>query len=190
MSTTQQPIAVFLRGINVNGVRIAMADLQACVGAAGYRDVTTILATGNVVCTPTTDQSDAAHGELLEAVLSTRFGYTASIHLRRAADIAALCTAAGSLTVAPTAHCYAVICRDEAIVDELAAGYAALPPDPTQSFVAVGRDALWVVPKGQTLEAPFGKRILGNKRYAPLVTSRTIDTMKKTLQKMPVSERR
>jgi uncharacterized protein (DUF1697 family) len=134
MSTTQQPIAVFLRGINVNGVRIAMADLQACVGAAGYRDVTTILATGNVVCTPTTDQSDAAHGELLEAVLSTRFGYTASIHLRRAADIAALCTAAGSLTVAPTAQCYAVICRDEAIVDELAAGYAS-----DRARCAVGR---------------------------------------------------
>ena len=41
-----------LRGVNVGrGNRVAMADLRATVAACGFTDVTTVLASGNVVFT-------------------------------------------------------------------------------------------------------------------------------------------
>ncbi len=42
----------FLRGINVGKAkRVAMADLRAILESAGFRDVRTLLQSGNVVCT-------------------------------------------------------------------------------------------------------------------------------------------
>ena len=42
---------VFLRGINVNGIKIKMQDLKAVLTNLGFTDVKTILATGNVILT-------------------------------------------------------------------------------------------------------------------------------------------
>jgi uncharacterized protein (DUF1697 family) len=39
----------FLRGINVGGRIIKMADLRICLEKAGFGDVKTILQTGNVI---------------------------------------------------------------------------------------------------------------------------------------------
>ncbi len=70
--------AVFLRGINVGGVRITMKDLAAVLVAAGYRRVITVLASGNVILDA--DVHDA--GSLttdIESVLCERFGYRARV---------------------------------------------------------------------------------------------------------------
>ena len=40
---------VLLRGINVGGINIKMADLRVALTAAGFTDVRTVLATGNVL---------------------------------------------------------------------------------------------------------------------------------------------
>ena len=39
----------FLRGINVGGTKLKMADLKKEFEAAGFTDVITVLATGNVI---------------------------------------------------------------------------------------------------------------------------------------------
>src|SRR5699024_5316218 len=39
----------FLRGINVGGIKIKMADLKKEFETAGFTDVVTVLATGNVI---------------------------------------------------------------------------------------------------------------------------------------------
>ena len=41
--------AAFLRGVNVGGVNLKMADVAAALAAAGFDDVRTVLASGNVV---------------------------------------------------------------------------------------------------------------------------------------------
>jgi uncharacterized protein (DUF1697 family) len=47
---TAQPYIALLRGVNVVGHRlVAMADLQKSLGSLGYRNVRTLLASGNVV---------------------------------------------------------------------------------------------------------------------------------------------
>ena len=54
-----------LRGINVGGKRLAMADLRRVAEALGWRDVATVLATGNLIFTP-------AHRTAEPAQLSAR----------------------------------------------------------------------------------------------------------------------
>jgi uncharacterized protein (DUF1697 family) len=173
------PIAIFLRGINVNGSRIAMADLSACLQDAGYTQMHTILATGNVVCVPPNGLPAESIKSDVERILTQRFEYPATVHLRSQAELCALTNAAALLTVAAEQHCYAVIADTPATIHALASAYAALPNEPLQQFVACGIDALWVVPKGQTITAPFGKVLLGSARYKANVTTRTIATIEK-----------
>jgi uncharacterized protein (DUF1697 family) len=49
-----------LRGINVGGKRLAMADLRRIAESLGWRDVATVLATGNLIFTPARGTPDAA----------------------------------------------------------------------------------------------------------------------------------
>ncbi|HUL98158.1 MAG TPA: DUF1697 domain-containing protein, partial [Mycobacterium sp.] len=41
--------AAFLRGVNVGGVNLKMAEVAKALTAAGFTDVRTILASGNVL---------------------------------------------------------------------------------------------------------------------------------------------
>jgi len=79
-----------LRGINVGGRnRILMADLRACLEAAGYEDVRTYIQSGNVVFR--SDLGDRA--ELtsdLERILTGSFDYRATIELRDVAQMRAV----------------------------------------------------------------------------------------------------
>ncbi len=176
---TNQPLYIFLRGINVGGVRIVMNDLAATLAAAGYGAVQTVLATGNVVCRPAHVTDTAGYKADIERLLSDRFGYRASVHIRRQADLIRLCAAADLLHRDATQHCYALIADSEATIAALGRDYGAIPADPQQQFSAHGADALWVVTKGQTLTAPFGTIVLGSATYKAKVTSRTIATIQR-----------
>jgi uncharacterized protein (DUF1697 family) len=176
------PIYIFLRGINVGSIRIGMADLVATLRSAGYTDVQTVLATGNVVCRPPTGSDTAATKTTIERVLSERFGYTATVHLRTHTALVALCMAARQFSDDLSRHQYALIADGTATVSALEEAFTKLPVDPQQSFTALGADALWVVPKGQTLTAPFGKIVLSTATYKTRVTSRTVATVERLLQ--------
>lgn len=68
-----------LRGINVGGNRvIRMADLKACFEGLGFRDVSTFIASGNVVF-EAPRQSLPTLTASIERALSERFGYDASV---------------------------------------------------------------------------------------------------------------
>ena len=175
-------IYIFLRGINVGGVRIGMADLVATLRTAGYTDVQTVLATGNVVCRPPTGSDTADHKTTIERVLSDRFGYNATVHLRTHAALVGLCMAARQLPADVSRHRYALIADGPATVVALEEAFMQLPVDTQQSFTALGADALWVVPKGQTLTAPFGKIVLGPATDKTTVTSRTLATIERLMR--------
>ena len=67
--------AVLLRGINVGGINIKMADLREALISAGFRDVRTVLATGNVLLeSGLTGPETKAR---IEKTLADRFGYEA-----------------------------------------------------------------------------------------------------------------
>jgi len=68
-----------LRGVNVGGVTIKMADLAALVRGLSYTEVKTVLASGNVLFT-TPDAASTAK-KTLESALRERFGYEAWVHV-------------------------------------------------------------------------------------------------------------
>jgi uncharacterized protein (DUF1697 family) len=82
----------FLRGINVGGRTVKMAELKRAFESLGFRNVRTILASGNVVF-------DAARGDRasltreIEETLKKRWGFDIPTALRSAEDLSALAAA-------------------------------------------------------------------------------------------------
>ncbi len=85
---TGRQVALF-RGINVGRAkRVSMADLRTLVEGLGYRDVRTLLNSGNVVFTaPGVAPGDAA--ARIEEALPARVGFSARVTVLTAAELAA-----------------------------------------------------------------------------------------------------
>ena len=79
---------VMIRGINVGGAKkVPMAELRSALGDAGWDNVSTILATGNVVL----DSDDPpAAAEEVEQLIEERFGVAARCMARSASEFAAV----------------------------------------------------------------------------------------------------
>lgn len=83
-------LVVLLRGINVGGNNIIpMAHLRECMTDLGARDVATYIQSGNVLFDGA-GRSPTEWAERIEAALSTRFQYEASVVLRTHAELRAV----------------------------------------------------------------------------------------------------
>lgn len=60
-----------LRAVNVGGAKLPMAELREIATALGATDVSTYIASGNLLCTPPDDTFDRD----LESAIEKRFGY-------------------------------------------------------------------------------------------------------------------
>lgn len=79
-----------LRGINVGGKNlIRMPELRACFEQDGYGDVVTYIQSGNVLFS-SPGGSAGVIASRIEAMLSSRFGYEASLALRSARQMRAI----------------------------------------------------------------------------------------------------
>lgn len=78
----------FLRGINVGRAkRVAMADLRELVSGLGYRDVKTLLNSGNVAFTvPGSSRGDP--GPRIEKALAARLGVSSRVTVLTARELA------------------------------------------------------------------------------------------------------
>lgn len=76
----------FLRAINVGGRTVRMAELRAHVSAAGFADVETFIASGNVIFRATTADT-AALGRRIEAALQRALGYAVPAFVRSMDEI-------------------------------------------------------------------------------------------------------
>ena len=65
----------FLRGVNVGGVNLKMADVANAMQAAGFTEVRTILASGNVLLDSTSNGTTVRTSA--EHALRDAFGYEA-----------------------------------------------------------------------------------------------------------------
>ena len=75
--------AIFLRAINVGNRRIKMADLRSAFVDAGYEDVATHLASGNVIVTSATRPAEAAVCD----VVADRFGFESEAFARSRSEV-------------------------------------------------------------------------------------------------------
>lgn len=76
---------VLIRAVNVGGAKLPMAELRALAEDLGATDVSTYIASGNLVCTPNGDGFDRA----LEKAIETRFGYFREVISRTPAQLRA-----------------------------------------------------------------------------------------------------
>lgn len=78
----------FLRGINLGKRQMKMAELKACLEAAGFSDVKTVLASGNVRLSGEDGESQIK--TRLEKAIVDRFGFDVGVVLRSEAELAAM----------------------------------------------------------------------------------------------------
>ncbi|MDV8146313.1 DUF1697 domain-containing protein [Arthrobacter sp. B10-11] len=164
--------AVFLRGINVGGINIKMADLKTALAAHGFEGVKTLLASGNVVVS--SSLGAAAVKKDVEACLREAFGYDAWVVVLTAARVAALIEACPYPAEDKTTHTYVTLSSDTSVLDELFEAGSRL--DGTQQQ-RLGPEAMaWLAPAGGTLDSPFSK-LSAKARYKSTTTTRNLRTM-------------
>ena len=79
---------MFLRAVNVAGVRLVMADFKRALEATGYPDAQTVVATGNAVISAR--GADAALEAAIEAGLEKTLGASPEVFVRDGAALAAI----------------------------------------------------------------------------------------------------
>lgn len=164
--------AVFLRGINVGGINIKMADLKAALKDYPFNKVKTLLASGNVVL-----QSELGPAEVksrFEKCLRESFGYDAWVVVLTAARVAELVEACPYPADDKSTHSYVTLTSDEAMLGELFDAGEALGG---VEQVRLGPEAsAWLAPAGGTLDSPFSK-LSAKARYKATTTTRNLRTL-------------
>lgn len=169
--------AAFLRGVNVGRITLKMADMAAAFTDAGFRDVRTILASGNVVLD--SPASAAKVRTTAEAALRERFGYDAWVLVYDLDTVRTIAEHYPFEAEVEDHHSYVTFVSDPAMLDELAALADDAGP---QEKIARGDGVLyWQVPKAATLDSTIGKT-MGKKRYKSSTTTRNLRTLTKVLR--------
>lgn len=165
-----------LRGVNVGGVTIKMAELAEVFRSLGYADVKTVLASGNLVF-----GSDASAAKLkpqIEAALREHFGYEARVHVLDTDSLEAV-VEAYPFPERDGWHRYVLFLMGDAPREDL----LRVAFDPELERIAPGDGVIyWTVERGHTLDSAFGKSS-GTGKNRALVTNRNLNTLQKLLKR-------
>jgi len=167
-----------LRGVNVNGITIRSADLQALFVELGFGAVRTVLASGNVLF-DTGETDTAALRQRIEQALRERFGYEAWIVLLAQATVARMAAGYPFERVDEERHPYIVFGSDPAMLDEVMAKAGEL--DDHSDRLQRGDGVLyWELPRGESTDTPVAK-LLAKTRYKSSTTTRNLRTVEKLI---------
>jgi len=176
-------LAVFLRGVNVKGTRMMMVDLQKVFSSMGYRDVKTLLASGNVVVSTEEALSLGDHKVKIEDALGAYFDYEANVFVMAYETVASICQEAAKHLVPEDHQHYLIVSDDPSLPDELEKVFEDSNRTERESLIRSQLGLYWIVPKGNTLKAGFGDKLLG-KKYKKRLTTRTVKTVAKVYKAM------
>lgn len=169
--------AAFLRGVNVGGVNLKMAEVAKAFEDAGFTNVRTILASGNVLL-DSRSGVDAVRKKAEKALRDT-FGYDAWV---LAYDIKTIATISKRFPFERELeghHSYVTFVTDADVLDELAA--LAKDAGPHEKIERGEGVIYWQVPNTGTLDTAIGKT-MGKKRYKSSTTTRNLRTLDKVLR--------
>lgn len=171
MSSPLNSLAVFLRGVNVGGITIKMADLRGALAELPLTRIRTILASGNVVCQAGIPATEVK--SLVEDKLRAAFGYDAWVIVMTTERVAELAAACPYPADDPQVHAYITLGSDPLTLEELSAATAG------SEQLRLGPEAIaWPCPKGATLESEFSK-VSSKARYKSSTTTRNLRTLLK-----------
>ncbi|MCL2535725.1 MAG: DUF1697 domain-containing protein [Nocardiaceae bacterium] len=168
-----------LRGINVGGINIKMADLRQVFTDLGFDDVKTVLASGNVLFT--SDSTDvAALKSTIETALRNVFGYEAWVFVLDTATVARIVDAYPYDPEREGWHPYVMFAAEPGVLTDLLTVQADL--DPAIERIQGGDGVLyWEVERGRTLDSTFGKNT-GKPKLKAVTTTRNLRTLVKILK--------
>jgi len=168
----------FLRGINVGGNRkIAMNDLKAFFENLDYRNVSTILNSGNVIF-EAKEESIKKITELLEKGLTKRFEYPARVIVQDISFVKKVIKDYPFNSNDARYQHYVVFLASD-IRDEL---IKSVEIDKKTEEVAPGqRVVYWKAVKGMTLKSNFGM-LISKAKYKDHNTVRNINTLRKIVR--------
>lgn len=166
---------VLLKGINVGGRKIKMRDLRSCFEEAGYRNVVTVLQTGNVIL-DTDEKNKAKLHKQIETLLTDTFNYPAKVLVITPQQLEEVIHHYPFPNYGPEYHRYAVFTengREKEIAkqcDEL---------DKKIEEIAPGKHVIyWRVLKGHTLDSTFGT-YMAKAAAKNFLTNRNLNTLEK-----------
>lgn len=169
----------FLRGVNVKGTNMKMAEVCDVFKNAGMQNVSSVLASGNILF-----ESDENHDTLkkkLQSAMSEHFNYEAFLFIRNQIEIENI------LKNSPfhkqeDFHIYTFIANPD-VENILKQEFEKCRKSTGEAAKIVDAGFYWKTPKGNTLESEFGK-ILGRKNMKDQFTSRNINTFEKIAAKL------
>jgi len=164
--------AAFLRGVNVGGRIIRMADLKTCLEKAGFSDVKTYLQSGNV--TFESDNNEAELKKQIETLLTKTFNYPAKAQVIPMDNLRKIIDSNPFGSVSADYHQYVIFIENDLETKLVAEAGKQLGEE-----VKAGHGVVyWKVMKGQTLKSPFAK-LLTKSKYKDFNTNRNINTLQK-----------
>ena len=169
----------FLRGVNVKGTSMKMAEVCKVFVNAGMSDVSSVLATGNIIFT--SEESKNHLKVKLEKAMSEFFDYDAFIFLKDHSEIAEM-LANNPFEKDENFHIYVFVTSEGAeqlLLEEFKKGKSS----EGEKAAIVKETFYWQIAKGNTLDSDFGK-ILGKKALKHKITSRNLNTFEKILKKI------
>ncbi|QUI24724.1 DUF1697 domain-containing protein [Vallitalea pronyensis] len=175
----------FFRGVNVNGVKMTMGVIKERFEKLGFCEVTTVLATGNVIFAENEGLHASAIVKQIEDDLSLYYNRQVYIFLKTDEDVKHIIEYAMDYDTKKYNLYWMLVdtaIHRKKIVDE----YDTTTAIEGEQIAIKGGELYWLVPKGYTLKTPFGK-LLGKKKYQAHLTSRNLNTIKKVLSKMQSS---
>ncbi|WP_294296239.1 DUF1697 domain-containing protein [uncultured Chryseobacterium sp.] len=168
----------FLRGVNVKGTNMKMAEVCRVFEDAGMKEVSSVLASGNIVFS--SDQKPDALKKILEDAMSGHFSYEAFLFVKSQEEVQT-CLDNNPFEKDGDLHSY-IFVGNSGIEETLMQEFENTSKANREAAKIVDHTFYWQVPKGNTLESSFGK-ILGRKNLKDQFTSRNINTFEKILKK-------
>jgi uncharacterized protein (DUF1697 family) len=169
--------AGFLRGVNVGGVNLKMAEVAKAFEDAGFTNVRTILASGNVLLDSRSGVDTVR--KKAEKALRDTFGYDAWVLAYDLDTVRSISDRFPFEREVDGFHSYVTFVTDAEVLDEL----ADLGKDAgSDEKIERGEGVIyWQVPNKGTLDTTIGKT-MGKKRYKSSTTTRNLRTIEKVLR--------
>lgn len=179
--------AVFLRGVNVGGVKILMKDLASLLGGAGFSPVKTLLASGNVVLGSTGLDSVALKARI-EQVLEARYGRMIPVIVMDTGELEQIVAAYPFVTPEDGVPRHRNLVLTSSSQDAAAVFRHAPAPGEFERVASVGRCICWEVPRGESLGTELSRHF-AKAAAKTLVTTRNMNTIDKVLEAMRAMSR-
>lgn len=152
-----------------------MAEVCKVFSDAGTSEVSSVLATGNLIFS--SDKSAADLKIILEKAMSDYFNYEAFLFIKSEKEVVAIFENS-PFTKADDLHIYAFVGTEDiesVLLEEF-------NKSEHENATIIENIFYWQVPKGNTLDSDFGK-VLGKKSLKNKITSRNLNTIEKIMKK-------